>query len=61
MVTKKFPKLKSRVVLAPMHNVTNVAFRLMCKKYGAGMVSTELLSANALARENNAVENKADI
>jgi len=52
---KKFPKLKSRIVLAPMHNVTNVAFRLMCKKYGAGMVSTELLSANALARGNKAV------
>ncbi len=47
-----FPKLDGKVVLAPMHNVTNIAFRLMCKKYGAGMVSTELLSANALARKN---------
>jgi len=27
----------------------------MCKKYGASLVSTELLSANALARENNVV------
>ena len=58
-MVKKFPKLKSRVVLAPMHNVTNVAFRLMCKKYGAGLVSTELLSGNALARGNNAVGNLA--
>jgi len=54
-MAKEFPKLKFKVVLAPMHNVTNVAFRLMCKKYGAGMVSTELLSANAISRENNAV------
>jgi nifR3 family TIM-barrel protein len=49
----KFPKLKSKLILAPMHNITNIAFRLMCKKYGAGLVSTELLSSNALAREDN--------
>jgi len=55
MVCKKFPQLKSRVLLAPMHGITNVAFRLMCKKYGAGLASTELLSANAIARDNNAV------
>ncbi len=52
---KPFPKLKSKVILAPMHNITNLAFRLMCKEYGAGLVSTELLSANAIARGNNAV------
>ena len=38
-----------------MHNITNLAFRLMCKKYGAGLASTELLSANAIARKNKAV------
>src|SRR3989344_1960506 len=48
-----FPKLKNKLVLAPMHNITNIAFRLLCKKYGASLVSTELLSANALAREDN--------
>jgi tRNA-dihydrouridine synthase B len=51
---KAFPKLKSRIILAPMHEVTNLAFRLLCKKYGAGLVSTELLSANAIARSNKA-------
>jgi len=51
----EFPELKSKVVLAPMHNITNLAFRLMCKKYGASLTSTELLSANAIARGNNAV------
>jgi tRNA-dihydrouridine synthase B len=56
---KKFPKLKSRVVLAPMHNVTNIAFRKLCKKYGAGLVSTELLSANAFSRGNKAIEKLA--
>ncbi len=58
-MSKPFPNLDSKLVLAPMHNITNIAFRLMCKKYGASMVSTELLSANALSRENNAVINLA--
>jgi len=52
-MTKQFPKLKNKLVLAPMHDITNIAFRLMCKKYGAGLTSTELLSANALSREDN--------
>jgi tRNA-dihydrouridine synthase B len=52
---KQFPQLSGRLVLAPMHEVTNLAFRIMCKNYGAALVSTELLSGNAVARENNAV------
>ncbi|MBR9703990.1 tRNA dihydrouridine synthase DusB [Candidatus Pacearchaeota archaeon] len=58
-MVKKFLKLNSKVILAPMHDTTNVCFRLMCKKYGAGLVSTELLSANAVARKNKAVLNQA--
>ncbi len=50
-----FPVLKGKIILAPMHNITNLAFRLLCKEYGAGLVSTELLSANAISRKNNAV------
>ncbi len=51
---KSFPKLKTKLILAPMHNITNIAFRLLCKKYGASLTSTELLSANAIARNNKA-------
>ena len=58
-MAKEFPKLSGKIILAPMHDITNIAFRLMCKKYGAALVSTELLSANAIARENNAVMNLA--
>jgi tRNA-dihydrouridine synthase B len=54
-MTKKFPNLNGKLVLAPMHKVTNLAFRLLCKEYGASLVSTELLSANAVARKNKAV------
>ena len=57
-MTKQFPKLKSRIVLAPMHDITNIAFRIMCKKYGAGMVTTEFLSANAISKKNKAILKK---
>jgi len=36
--------VKNNVVLAPMAGVTNIAYRAMCKKYGAGMVTTEMIS-----------------
>lgn len=36
--------INSKVVLAPMAGVTNIAYRKMCKKYGAGMVTTEMIS-----------------
>ena len=38
-----------------MHDITNIAFRIMCKDYGASLVSTELLSANAISIKNKAV------
>tara|TARA_Y100000310_G_scaffold39747_1_gene37267 strand:+ start:14600 stop:15526 length:927 start_codon:yes stop_codon:yes gene_type:complete len=49
---RKFPKLKSRAILAPMAGVTDVAFRALCKKYGAGMTYTEFLHSTAVARGN---------
>ena len=52
---KQFPKLSDKLILAPMHDITNIAFRLLCKKYGAVLTSTELLSANAVMRENKAI------
>lgn len=39
------------VLLAPMEDVTDVAFRLLCKEFGADMVYTEFLSADALIRD----------
>ena len=38
------------IVLAPMEDVTDPAFRLMCKRFGADMVYTEFVSADALIR-----------
>ncbi|KAA6340647.1 putative tRNA-dihydrouridine synthase [termite gut metagenome] len=41
------------VFLAPMEDVTDVAFRLMCKKFGADMVYSEFVSSDALIRSVN--------
>ena len=41
------------IVLAPMEDVTDPAFRLMCKRFGADMVYTEFVSADALIRSVN--------
>lgn len=38
------------VFLAPMEDVTDVGFRLLCKEFGADMVYTEFVSADALIR-----------
>lgn len=42
-------KLKNRYFLAPMHQINDIAFRILCKKAGAGMVYTELLSPQSKA------------
>lgn len=47
-----FPKLKSKAVLSPMAGVTDVAFRTMAKKYGAGLTYTEFVSSAAIVRNN---------
>ena len=38
------------VFLAPMEDVTDLAFRLICKEFGADLVYTEFVSADALVR-----------
>ncbi len=45
-------KLKNNLVLAPMAGVNDLAFRLMCLKYGAGLIYTGMVSSEALARGN---------
>lgn len=37
-------KLKNRIFLAPMHQVNDVAFRLLCKKAGASLTYTGLIN-----------------
>jgi tRNA-dihydrouridine synthase B len=42
-------KFESRVFLAPMADVTDAAFRILCSNYGAGLTYTEMISSTALA------------
>jgi nifR3 family TIM-barrel protein len=49
------------VVLAPMEDVTDIAFRLMCKNFGADLVYTEFVSADALIRSVNKTMQKLTI
>ena len=49
----KFPKLSSPAVLSPMAGVTDVAFRTLCKKYGAGLTYTEFVSGTAIVKGYN--------
>ena len=37
--------------LAPMEDVTDIGFRMLCKRFGAAMVYTEFVSAEALIRD----------
>lgn len=46
------------VFLAPMEDVTDISFRLMCKKFGADMVYTEFVSSDALIRHVNKTQQK---
>jgi len=45
-----FPQLKSKAILSPMAGVTDVAFRALAAKYGAGLTCTEFVSGTAIVR-----------
>lgn len=42
---------ESHLYLAPMEDVTDPAFRALCKRYGADRVYTEFVNADALVRD----------
>ena len=52
---------KYPLLLAPMEDVTDESFRLMCKEFGADMVYTEFVSSDALVRNINSTMRKLSI
>ncbi len=44
--------VSSRLALAPMAGVTDLAFRQICRELGAGMTTTELVSSKALCYQD---------
>ena len=47
--------------LAPMEDVTDIGFRRLCKRFGASMVYTEFVSAEALVRDVKSTVKKLTI
>ena len=41
-------KLKNNLVVAPMAGVTDRPFRVLCKRLGAGMAVSEMVTSNSL-------------
>ena len=41
-------ELENNIILAPMAGVTNLPFRTICKKFGPGLVCTEMASSKAI-------------
>jgi len=44
--------IPNQVVVAPMAGVTNVAFRMICKEFGAGLVVCEMISDKGIHFRN---------
>ena len=53
--------INSKVVLAPMAGVTNIAYRKMCKQFGAGMVTTEMISDKGIFYNDKKTKELANI
>ena len=41
-------ELRNNILLAPMAGITDLPFRLICEKYGAGLCYTEMISSKGL-------------
>jgi nifR3 family TIM-barrel protein len=50
----EYPKLDGKFILAPMSGVSDVAFRVLCKRYGSAMTYTEFCSADGIVQGNDA-------
>lgn len=45
-------EIPNRVAVAPMAGISNPAFRVICKQFGAGLIYTEMVSDKALYYDN---------
>lgn len=54
-------ELKNALLLAPMEDVTDIAFRKICKEFGADVVYTEFVNSDGLIRANKKTELKLEI
>ena len=52
-------EIENNLILAPLAGITNLPFRLVCKKGGAGMVWAEMISSRALHFKDRRTRNMA--
>jgi tRNA-dihydrouridine synthase B len=50
--------IEKALLLAPMEDVTDIAFRKICKEFGADVVYTEFVNSDGLIRSNKKTEMK---
>jgi tRNA-dihydrouridine synthase B len=53
--------LRSNVVLAPMAGVTDRPFRMLCRKFGAGLAASEMLASDARLWDTPKSRHRRDI
>ncbi len=54
-------KIENNIFLAPMAGITDMAFRLICKRFGCGLVYTEMISAKGIYYKNENTVNLVKI
>lgn len=54
-------ELNKAILLAPMEDVTDISFRLVCRELGADIVFTEFVNSEGLVRANKKTHNKLKI
>ncbi|NTV22787.1 MAG: tRNA-dihydrouridine synthase family protein [Nanoarchaeota archaeon] len=57
----KGTEISGNIFLAPMCNVTNLPFRLLCKRYGAAVVYTEMINADAYLMDSAVTKKRCSI
>lgn len=53
--------IEKALLLAPMEDVTDIAYRKLCKELGADVVYTEFVNSDGLIRSNKKTEKKLEI
>ena len=53
--------IEKAILLAPMEDVTDVSFRLICRELGADVVYTEFVNSEGLVRESEKTHKKLEI
>lgn len=54
-------EIENQIVVAPMAGISNLAFRQICKEFGAGLIYTEMVSDKALIFDNEKTMNMLQV